>query len=631
MQAPEKKAEGTLFRLPVEEELMERVAWLIRLRWFAAIGVGVTTLAVFHLLGIAIARMEILLVGVAIAAYNGFFYLYLQRLREAPSAGIAQFTHFATFQFFIDWVALIFLVHYSGGIESPALFFFIFHVIIASILIPPKMCYLQATIGILMVGGLGFLEYYRIIPRFSIGDYPNAAYDFPLYGLGIYAFFCGAIYGSIYLATSITRRLWERTRELARLKQKLEYAYQRTETLYRISKAVNSSLNLSLVLNAIVQQACRAMNAKACSIRLLDEKRKQLELGAAFGLSEKYLAKGPVNPEKSGVYQEALKGKPVVVEDIFRDGRLQYPEKSREEGIRSTLTVPLLARGRAIGALRIYKGEVYRFSEEEIDFISALAEQGAVAIENAQAYRRLEELEKAKSQFVYAFAHDLKGPLAAIQMLLDVLLQRYVGEGSHQQRDLILRVEHRLDGLQTLIRDLLALASLKKELPPHERMEVDLRKVIGRVREMVEPEVEKKELEFSFELPEGPAMIQASEEEMERLVGNLVENAVKYTPPQGKVSIRLQIHPNELELVVADTGIGIPKESLPRIFDELYRAPNAKKWLASGTGIGLSLVKRIVDQYGGQIEVQSEVNRGSTFRIRLPRDEKVGLESGSEA
>ncbi len=394
------------------------------------------------------------------------------------------------------------------------------------------------------------------------------------------------------------------------------------ETLYSIAKTVSSSLNLSEVLNAIVQQACRAMNAKASSIRLIDETEKRLELGAAFGLSENYLAKGPVNPGKSGVYREALEGKPVAVEDVFQDDQLQYPEKSREEGIRSTLTVPLIVRGKAIGTLRIYKGEVYHFTEEEIDFISALAEQGAVAIENAQAYRRLEELERVKSEFVYAFAHDLKGPLAAVQMLMDVLLERYVGEGSSKQRDLIVRVDQRLVGLQSLIRDLLALASLKKELPPAERVEVEMKKVIRRIAEIVHPEVQKKEIKFSLDMPEAPAVILASEEDMERLVGNLVENAVKYTPPKGKVFLGLGMGTNELDLTVTDTGIGIPPESLPRIFEQLYRASNAKKWAADGTGMGLALVKRIIDQYKGTIKVESKLGEGTIFRVTLPINEK---------
>lgn len=619
---PESQGKGLHFRLPVEEELIERVAWFIRLRWFAALGVWLTTVVVSRLVEIPIPVIQLLLVGSAIAFYNALFYLRLKRLRENPSAGVREFSHFASFQFFIDWVALIFLVHYSGGIESPALFYFIFHVIIASLLIPPKTCYLHATIGVLMVGFLGLLEYHEVIHHFDLVGFSSPSLHPPFFWLGIYVFFSSAIYGSIYLATSITSRLWTRTRELAQLKMSLENAYRRTETLYSIAQTVSSSLNLSEVLNTIVQQACRVMNAKACSIRLLDETGKRLELGAAFGLSENYLAKGPVNPEKSGVYREALKGKAMAVEDIFRDGQLQYPEKSREEGIRSTLTVPLSVKGKTIGALRIYKGEVYRFSGEEIDFISALAEQGAVAIENAQAYRRLEELERVKSEFVYAFAHDLKGPLSAIQMLMDVLMQRYAGEGSSKQRELIQRVDARLVGLQALIRDLLALASLKKELPPAKRVDVEMKKILRRIAETVQPEVEKKEIEFSLEMPEGQAVIQAQEEDMERLVGNLVENAIKYTPQKGKVVLRIWADALRLYLTVMDNGIGIPRESLPRIFEELYRAPNAKKWAADGTGMGLSLVKRIVDQYKGEIQVESKVGEGTLFRVSLPRNEK---------
>ena len=620
MEEAQQKWEGNAFRLPVEEELIERVSWLIRLRWFAASGVVVTTFVVGTFLRLPTRQVELFLIGVIIAAYNAAFYRRLKALMRNPSAGVKQFSDFASLQFFIDWLGLIFLVHYSGGIESPVIIYFIFHAIIASILIPPRACYYHATVGVLLVGTLALLEFYEIIPHVVVPGFLTPHFQQLFYVMGTFFFFASAIYVSIYLATSITRRLWARTRELAKLKQRLESSYYKTQTLYDIAKAVTSTLNFTEVLNTIAQQATKAMNAKACSIRLLDEERRQLWIGAAHGLSEEYLSKGSVDLNKSLVDRGALRGKPVAVLDVTKDPGFQYPEEARKEGIRSVLCVPLSVREQAIGVLRLYTAEIHRFTDEEIEFLSTLASQGAVAIENARTYQRLEDLEQAKSDFVFAVAHELKAPVAAIQSILRVLLEGYAGEIFQKQKELIGRAERRLIALQSLIRDLLALGALKGALPETKKTDVILNGVVNRVIDTLRPEIEEKNIEFTVEVPDTLLTIQGNDEDLERLVSNLLENAVKYTPPRGKVRLQLGLDPHTLRLVVSDTGIGISPESMPRIFEEFYRAKNAKEMGQEGTGLGLSLVKHIVDRYHGEVRVETKLGEGSTFIVTLPRE-----------
>jgi len=606
--------------LPVEEELIERVSWFIRLRWFAALGVVITTWIIGSLVGLLIRQEELFLVGSAIAAYNLIFYLRLRTLRKDPSAGIEQFSRFASIQFSMDWLALTLLVHYSGGIESPVIFYFIFHAILASILLPPKACYFHATVGVLFVGTMALLEFYGIIPHVGIPGFLAPHYNRPFFVMGTLFFFGSAIYVSIYLATSITRQLWGRTRQLAQLKQRLENAYNKTQSLYDIAKAVTSTLNFTEVLNTIAQLATKAMKAKACSIRLLDEERHLLRVGAAYGLSEEYLAKGPVDLEKSLVDRGALRGKAVAVFDVTKDPGFQYPEEAAKEGIRSVLCVPLSVREKPIGVLRLYTGEIHRFTDEEIDFLTTLASQAAVAIENAQTYQRLEDLEQAKSDFVFTVAHELKAPVAAIQSILRVLLEGYAGEIFQKQKELIARAERRLIALQSLIRDLLALGALKGELPEAKKADVILNGIVNRIVDTVQSEVEEKKIDLQVRVPEALLTIKANEDDLERLLGNLLENAVKYTPPRGRVSLALSSQDHGVRIVVSDTGIGIPPESLPRIFEEFYRAKNAKEMGQEGTGLGLSLVKHIVDRYHGTISVESKVNDGSTFTVTLPRE-----------
>lgn len=147
--------------------------------------------------------------------------------------------------------------------------------------------------------------------------------------------------------------------------------------------------------------------------------------------------------------------------------------------------------------------------------------------------------------------------------------------------------------------------------------EVILNGVINRAVDAVQPEAEEKGIDLKVQVPETLITLQANEEDLDRLVSNLLENAVKYTPHKGKVGLQVGRSGKVVHIAVSDTGIGISPESLPRIFEEFYRAKNAKE-AGDGTGLGLSLVKHIVDRYRGEIDVQSRPGEGSTFQVTLP-------------
>lgn len=159
--------------------------------------------------------------------------------------------------------------------------------------------------------------------------------------------------------------------------------------LIEISRTISSTLSLNEVLTKIVENATKAFGFRAASIRLLDVERKTLEVKATYGLSDIYLKKGPVETEKSPVDRECLEGKVVTISDVSKDGRLQYPEEIMKEGIGAILSIPLSVRGTAIGVLRVYTSTPYSFDSAEIDFLSALASSGAIAIENARLFEHI--------------------------------------------------------------------------------------------------------------------------------------------------------------------------------------------------------------------------------------------------
>jgi len=620
---PRSGAVNAQYRLPQEEELISRVSWLIGLRWAAAAAVILSSLVAKELFSLTIPWAELCLIGAVILLYNVVFTWWLRSLRGTSATSIETFRHFAAMQILLDWFALILVVHYTGGIESPALSFFIFNAIVAGILLPTRTAFLLAAFGVMLVVGLAFLETWRILPHRPIPEFHEPRLEKWLFLLSGLAFFIGAILISIYLATSISRQLVRRTRELAELKQTLEDAYHQMRTLYETLRAVNSTLNLPQVLSTIVRQATEAMGVKASSIRLLDEERRFLEMSAAYGLSDAYLTKGRVDPQRGEVDRLTLQGKAVALLDATADPRFQYPEEARKEGIRSVLSVPMMLMDRAIGVLRVYTAEVREFTQQEIEFLTALASQGAAAIQNARAYRQLQELEEAKSRFVFQVSHELKAPVTAIQSQFAVLQGGYVGSLSEQQRNLITRAARRLAALQALLQDLLALGALRGRLPQHRKTELNLTEIARRVSEVILPQAEARGVTLTLRVPDAPVPFPTAEDDMHRLLGNLLDNAVKYTPPGGVVTVSLTADASRVTLVVADTGIGISPEAMPHVFDEFYRASNAKDMGAEGTGLGLSLVKRIVDLYRGQMHVESKPGKGTTFTVVLPRDSAI--------
>lgn len=165
--------------------------------------------------------------------------------------------------------------------------------------------------------------------------------------------------------------------------------FQYFEALYDVARVINASLDPARVLEKIVRCVRDSMNIKACSIRLLDERRKRLLMSAAAGLSRKYIQKGPVLIEESGLDRKALQGKKTWVKDARKDRDFQYTEEARKEGIKSVLVVPLRAGKKVIGVMRVYTKEIRPFSKGEIRFLEAVANLSAIALDNAQMHQSL--------------------------------------------------------------------------------------------------------------------------------------------------------------------------------------------------------------------------------------------------
>jgi signal transduction histidine kinase len=571
---------------------------LIRMRWLAGLAmlIGTVGVAVFDQ---ALPTIQLIALSLAVLGYNAAMAYAL------PRAGPKRLPLIVNGQIIFDWIALASFIHLTGGIESPAIFFFLFHLILVAMVFSAAITYRYAAVAIGVVIVIAGLEAIGWLPHYAVLiPPPSDLYRTPTYILAIVGFFGVTVGVVVFLVTRLMRALRDRERRLTAL----------TRTL----QAMSGSLDLPHVLNQIVTGVTHALEAKAASIRLLDQTGEQLTIAAAYGLSQAYLAKGPVTLGNSPIDQEALRGHPVIIDKTSQEQRFIYPEHILAEGIHSMMYAPLIGRRGPLGVLRVYGWRAGSFDEKDAEFVMTAARQGALSIENAMAYTELRHLDETKSQFVRTVTHELRGPVVGSQSLLRAVTRDLAGGLNDVQRDILRRLSDRLDALKLLIDDLLDLAAGKVEGLQTPLTPVSVEAIVLNIVDRLSTQAAEKQINLKMDYVPRGLTVMATEDGLHRIFLNLIGNAVKYTPPGGRVNVRMDQCEDEVVTAIIDTGVGIPAADLPHVFEEFYRASNVKQEGITGTGLGLAIVKDLVERYEGRISVHSTVGEGTTFTVVLP-------------
>jgi signal transduction histidine kinase len=240
------------------------------------------------------------------------------------------------------------------------------------------------------------------------------------------------------------------------------------------------------------------------------------------------------------------------------------------------------------------------------------------AAELARAKEAMERLDKFKSAFMLTVAHELLAPVVAAQSLLRTMLRGLAGDVNERQGEILGRVEVRHQELLDLINDLLALAEGKTASPDRPLSSIELRPALLKIVDRLRAQADAGKVDLVLEPGAEALSVMATEDGLGTVFGNLVGNAVKYTPSGGRVAVRLLRAPHGATVAVQDSGIGIDAEQIARLGEEFFRAPNAKSSGIPGTGLGLTIVRQHLDRWGASLEVESEVGKGSTFRVVFP-------------
>lgn len=239
----------------------------------------------------------------------------------------------------------------------------------------------------------------------------------------------------------------------------------------------------------------------------------------------------------------------------------------------------------------------------------------------AEALR--EERRKLEENFITLVSHELKRPLVVVQQYCDTIAEGFVGEVAARQRKMMDRARERIKEMLKLIKDWLSLARIDSGKLVHNFKPISIRAVVTKAMNNLSPCAEAKQITVELKCPQGIPLVPGDEETIGLVFANLISNAIQYNSEGGRVDIKLAENEVHVRVEVTDSGFGIPKESLPFIFDQFYRVKRKEEKETGGSGLGLSIVKRIVDAHSGTIEVRSELGKGSTFTVFLPKTEEA--------
>ena len=430
------------------EDLGRRVAWFVRLRWLAIAGVLSASAVARFLLGFDFWVLPIVLVVAALAAANLGFHFWRRRRQDEPGLLLI-----ARVQVMADLFALVLLLYFSGGVENPFSYYFIFHTIIAGILLPDKESILITTVAVVLYSGMVLLDYFGAAPHFPL----------------------------------------------------------------------------------------------------------------------------------TGFYQDPM----------WRQG--------------SFVLVRLFVLATTLYIAQYFTASIRRRLNEKTDAL-------------AEANRQLQEADRNRVQSVLQVTHELRAPLGAVESLLDTIRKGYVGKCCDQcdARAVIERAYVRTKNLMTLTDDLLDLHKMELGSMVLHKTPLRLDRIVDEVVEDMLPSAVDKGVTISREGFADLPMVEVDAKSMTMVISNLVANAVKYNVSGGTVMVSARRREDGVEVAVADTGVGIPPAELPRVFDVFFQGENARKTKRMGVGLGLSLVKRIVEAHGGTITAESEPGKGSRFVVLIP-------------
>jgi PAS domain S-box-containing protein len=415
---------------------------------------------------------------------------------------------------------------------------------------------------------------------------------------------------------------------------------QRRDTVFldRATQVFNSTLELDAVLQRVVQMATEVLG-ESCTIHLSEAGNEQLTAAATFHANpetrEARLQVLRDNPTRIGdpasvVGLAAANGQPYLVKDAAMGGPVKHADRL---DISSFIAAPMIAKGQILGVLATSIMRPPRqFTEADLRLAIALADRAALAIENARLYERervlrllleylnreIQEVNQRKTEFVTLVSHELQTPLTSMMGYIELLREGQSGPLADRQQEWLGIIGDNACRLVTLIDDLLDIARIEAGKLEMKCTPLALVPLIQEVTRALRPQLEGKGQWLTLELAEALPAVVGDADRVRQILTNLLSNALKYTPPGGRITITACRDAGRVRVAVQDTGIGLSPEEQAQLFTPFFRAQTAATQGVGGTGLGLAITRALVERHGGAITVISRPGLGSTFSVTLP-------------
>jgi signal transduction histidine kinase len=403
----------------------------------------------------------------------------------------------------------------------------------------------------------------------------------------------------------------------------LQLAVQQLSRLVTVSVTLNSTLDPAQLLRFIIQTAAELLDCEAASILLYDENQHELNFTAASGEDPEKLAEIPVPIEGSIAGTIFSENRPLVINDVAKDPR-HYSQVSDQIQFhpRSLLGVPMRIQDRVTGVLEALNKRGGDFSEQDVNLLSVIASQAAVAIHNARlmqalqsAYDELSRVDKLKTDFMAIASHELRTPLGVILGYATFLKDEAQGVLSNHAERVLNSALH----MRSLVEDLTNMNLLQTGAAKLDLRVVPIQPILQTIFDEVAPTARAKGQQLTLSLPPTNLSVRVDAEKLGLVFTNLLNNAIRFTPDQGRIEMTARRKHGEIWVCVQDNGIGIPHNELDNIFREFYQLEDHMRRRYGGMGLGLAIARDLIELHEGRIWAESEgLGKGAAFTVALP-------------
>lgn len=564
--------------LPLKLELIKQIGWLVRLRWIAIGGVFFTVTVANLVRDMISHPLHLYVIAGLMVLYNFEPRMY----RKAPEQQrLKSIKRQACIHIILDLLSLIALIHFSGGIENPFIFYFIFHLIIASIILSKRVSYVLATLNTVLLSFLIFLEYYNIIPHYTLNNFlPEELWREPMYIWGVLFVFTSSLFFSVYLATTVTQTARQREAETRDLKENLE---EKVDELVDTRKEVVFERNKLQSIIECMQEGVVFVDSTNQTTLFNKAAQNIHNLQSTLDLDSEGQLRG--TEELGQITRDFSQGR-----DAIERKNLQIGDKFFEN---------------TYAAVR----------DEELYLGTVLVSRDVTDRKRMEQQLIFSEKMAAMGELAAGLAHEINNPLDGLLNCI-LRIQRNPDNVAQTHEYLVLMDEaiHRIESTIGKLLDF----SRPHELTP---TEININNVVNETIGFLEYSANEKEIQIEKRFTEQITPIHGDKHLLEQVILNLTLNAIAAMPDGGTLLFKTGetlldtlLGKPIVYVKVIDNGIGISDSLQDRIFDPFYTTQIAEK----GTGLGLSVSDRIVRQHQGVIEVESEVGQGSTFTVKLP-------------